>query len=51
MLIAKRAMENTTQIYNNFLKIKEKINEDPKDIEKLTEIKDYMGMINFLFKT
>ena len=42
-LIAKRARESTHQLFNTFEAIKLKIGEQPKDIEKLTEIKEYMA--------
>lgn len=39
-LIAKKARESTHHLFNEFESIKAKISETPKDIEKLTEIKD-----------
>lgn len=42
MLIAKRARDATTAIFNDFSTIKGKINEEPDNIEKLTEVKEYM---------
>jgi dynein heavy chain len=42
-LIAKRAKEATTALFNDFTVIKSKINEEAKDIETLTELKEYMA--------
>ena len=41
-LIAKRAKESTTSLFNEFSTIKGKINEESDNIEKLTELKEYM---------
>lgn len=43
MVIGKRAREGTTNIFNLFSLIKSKLNEDPKDIEKLVELKEYIA--------
>lgn len=42
-MIAKRCRESTTQIFNSFETIKSKLKETPVDIEKLTELKEYMN--------
>jgi len=42
-LIAKKARESTHQLFNIFKGIKTRISEVPKDIENLTEIKDYIS--------
>jgi len=44
-LIAKRAKTKTQKIFEGFQTIHSKIKEKPKDIEKLTEIKEYMAGI------
>lgn len=41
-MIAKKARLSTQAIYNSFLIIQNKIKEVPKDIEKLTEIREFM---------
>ena len=41
-LIAKKGRETSSQIFNSFEVIKQKLKETPVDIEKLTELKDYM---------
>lgn len=42
-LIAKRAKSITLKLYDDIQEIKLKINEPPKDIEKLSDIKEYMN--------
>lgn len=44
-LIAKKARQQTTGIFNKFTQIQNKIKDIPADIEKLTEIKEYMDNI------
>lgn len=41
-LIAKRAKQSTITLFNQFQQIKNKIREVPKNIEQLTEIREYM---------
>jgi len=41
-LIAKRCREGTTSLFNIFEAHKQKIRNIPTDIEKLTELKEYM---------
>ncbi|KAL4440889.1 hypothetical protein ABPG74_009302 [Tetrahymena malaccensis] len=41
-VIAKRAKEGTTNIFNQFTLIKAKLNEDPNNIEKLVELQEYI---------
>ena len=42
-LIAKRCKESTQRLFNSFEVIKGKIKEQPKGIEQLTELKEYMS--------
>jgi dynein heavy chain len=42
-VIIKRAKQSTLALYDEIQKIKLKLNEPPVDIEKLTEIKQYMA--------
>lgn len=41
-LISKRAKKNTKQILEKFQAIQNKIQKNPKDIEHLTEIKEFI---------
>ena len=40
-VMAKRVKQNTSALYQDIQDIQKKINEPPKDIEKLTDIKEY----------
>jgi hypothetical protein len=44
-VMAKRVKGITAKLYEDVQEIKTKINEPPKDIEKLTEIKEYMTIV------
>ena len=46
-IIAKRAKEGTAQIFNLHCVIKSKLNEDPDNIEKLVELKEYIANLPF----
>ena len=39
--MAKRVKQTTNALYQDIQDIQKKINEPPKDIEKLTDIKEY----------
>ena len=41
-VIVKRAKQSTSQLYEEIQQTKLKLNEPPSDIEKLTDIKQYM---------
>jgi len=41
-VMAKRVKNTTLKLYDDIQEVKLKINEPPKDIEKLTEIREYM---------
>lgn len=43
MVIGKRAKEGTVAIFNQFMLIKARLNEDPLTIEKLVELKEYIA--------
>lgn len=42
-MIAKRARFQAQAIFNDFQQIQNKIKEQPANIEKLTDIKEYIG--------
>lgn len=44
-VIGKRAKNKTQKIFETFQTIHSKLKETPKDIEKLTEVKEYMAGI------
>lgn len=44
-MIAKRAKQATHSIFNQFNAIQNKVKEVPQDIEKLTEIREYMNNV------
>lgn len=41
-VIAKRAKDASIKLFNQILDIKSKVMEEPSDIEKLTQLKEYM---------
>ncbi|EGR27865.1 hypothetical protein IMG5_187090 [Ichthyophthirius multifiliis] len=44
-MIARKAKQQTQQIFNQFLMIQKKLNEVPQNVEQLTELKEYMEQI------
>lgn len=42
-MIAKKAKTDSQTIFNTFQQMEMKLKEKPADIEKLTDIKDYIG--------
>jgi dynein heavy chain len=44
-VMAKRVKNTTLKLYDEIQEVKLKINEPPKDIEKLTEVKEYMQQV------
>jgi hypothetical protein len=42
-MIAKKAKSDSQTIFSNFQMMEMKLKEKPADIEKLTDIKDYIG--------
>lgn len=49
-IMAKRVKNTTLQLYDSIQEVKLKVNEPPKDIEKLTDIKEYMQQVPILLE-